>query len=386
MTWPVTSPVTSPIASPATSVIRSPPSPTASAPSTISRSRRSTPSPVPSPRSSSPFSHWACSGPPPVFRATAPGARCPPPSSGWPTRRPPGPQCASSDSPLPSSSCCTSSSVPMTPPAIPPRAPSTSCSGSGSSRPPPPRPRLEPAQPTAHPAPAAAPAAASLAPPRPARPPWSAAALTPPSVPSRPLARRPRPLRIHLARTRLPGPRFAHHPPHRLRRLRHRPTRPRGPLRRIVVRRRRPLRGLLHPPGPLLPLGRRDDGRLVLRNPFHGLDGTPERPGLVATVCVLLGSTAYDGFSDSPWWINTIQTSPLGRTPAATLGLLGSVTLVATLYGLCAAATAWSPARCRAPDRIRPFPPSDRSRLPRGPLFLVVRHGSVTHSNHCGGW
>ncbi|WP_330334947.1 hypothetical protein OHS33_07750 [Streptomyces sp. NBC_00536] len=87
------------------------------------------------------------------------------------------------------------------------------------------------------------------------------------------------------------------------------------------------------------PLGRRDDGRLVLRNPFHGLDGTPERPGLVATVCVLLGSTAYDGFSDSPWWINTIQTSPLGRTPAATLGLLGSVTLVATLYGLCAAAT-----------------------------------------------
>ncbi|MFI5985545.1 hypothetical protein ACIBEA_32390 [Streptomyces sp. NPDC051555] len=87
------------------------------------------------------------------------------------------------------------------------------------------------------------------------------------------------------------------------------------------------------------PLGRRDDGRLVLRNPFHGLDATPERPGLVATVCVLLGSTAYDGFSDNPSWINTIQTSPLGRTPAATLGLLGSVTLVATLYCLCAAAT-----------------------------------------------
>ncbi|MDJ0385377.1 hypothetical protein [Streptomyces sp. G-G2] len=87
------------------------------------------------------------------------------------------------------------------------------------------------------------------------------------------------------------------------------------------------------------PLGRRNDGRLVLRNPFHGLDATPERPGLVATVCVLLGSTAYDGFSDSPSWINTIQTSPLGRTPAAALGLLGSITLVAALYCLCAAAT-----------------------------------------------
>ncbi|MFE2241606.1 hypothetical protein ACFXCU_19155 [Streptomyces virginiae] len=89
----------------------------------------------------------------------------------------------------------------------------------------------------------------------------------------------------------------------------------------------------------LSPLGRRDDGRLALRNPFHGLDATPERPGLVATVCVLLGSTAYDGFSDNPTWINTLQTSPLGRTPTATLGLLGSIALVATLYCLCAAAT-----------------------------------------------
>ncbi|MFD3540309.1 hypothetical protein ACFWUQ_12520 [Streptomyces sp. NPDC058662] len=89
----------------------------------------------------------------------------------------------------------------------------------------------------------------------------------------------------------------------------------------------------------LSPLGRRHDGHLVLRNPFHGLDATPERPGLVATVCVLLGSTAYDGFSDNPSWINAVQTSPLGRTPTATLGLLASVALVATLYCLCAAAT-----------------------------------------------
>ncbi|MEV0986338.1 hypothetical protein [Streptomyces sp. NPDC049949] len=89
----------------------------------------------------------------------------------------------------------------------------------------------------------------------------------------------------------------------------------------------------------LSPLGRRSDGRLVLRNPFHGLDATPERPGLVATVCVLLGSTAYDGYSDNPSWINTLQTSPLGRTPTATLGLLASIALVATLYCLCAAAT-----------------------------------------------
>ncbi|MFG3349760.1 hypothetical protein ACGF1Z_32450 [Streptomyces sp. NPDC048018] len=88
----------------------------------------------------------------------------------------------------------------------------------------------------------------------------------------------------------------------------------------------------------LSPLGRRADGRLVLRSPFDGLDATPQAPGLVATVCVLLGSTAYDGFSDNPRWITSLQTSPLGRTLTATLGLLAAVTLVAALYGLCAGA------------------------------------------------
>ncbi|THA67647.1 hypothetical protein E6P78_15240 [Streptomyces sp. A0958] len=90
----------------------------------------------------------------------------------------------------------------------------------------------------------------------------------------------------------------------------------------------------------LSPVGRRPaDRRLVLRSPFNGLDATPQLPGLVATVCVMLGSTAYDGFSDAPRWITTVQTSALGRTTTATLGLLGAVVLVATLYGLCAGAT-----------------------------------------------
>ncbi|MEU9862377.1 hypothetical protein AB0D99_16055 [Streptomyces sp. NPDC047971] len=86
----------------------------------------------------------------------------------------------------------------------------------------------------------------------------------------------------------------------------------------------------------LSPLGRRADGRLVLRSPFNGLDSTPRTPGLVATVCVLLGSTAYDGISDNPRWITTLQTSALGPTPTATLGLLAAVALVAALYALCA--------------------------------------------------
>ncbi|QNE78249.1 hypothetical protein F0344_29855 [Streptomyces finlayi] len=90
----------------------------------------------------------------------------------------------------------------------------------------------------------------------------------------------------------------------------------------------------------LSPLGRRPaDRRLVLRSPFNGLDATPQAPGLLATVCVLLGSTAYDGFSDAPSWISAAQTSPLGRTTTGTLGLLGAVFLVAALYALCAGAT-----------------------------------------------
>ncbi|WSY81308.1 hypothetical protein OG782_07335 [Streptomyces sp. NBC_00876] len=90
----------------------------------------------------------------------------------------------------------------------------------------------------------------------------------------------------------------------------------------------------------LSPLGRRPaDRRLVLRSPFNGLDATPQLPGLVATVCVMLGSTAYDGFSDAPSWITTVQTSSLGRTATASLGLLAAVALVAALYALCAGAT-----------------------------------------------
>ncbi|MET9700318.1 hypothetical protein ABZY31_25850 [Streptomyces sp. NPDC006529] len=120
------------------------------------------------------------------------------------------------------------------------------------------------------------------------------------------------------------------------------------------------------------PLGRRDDGRLVLRNPFHGLDATPERPGLVAVVCVLLGSTAYDGFSDHPWWINVVQTSPLGRTPAATLGLLGSVTLVALLYCLCGGAT-----RLVAGPLPRPLTAFAPSLLPIAVGYLVAHYFSL---------
>ncbi|MGW0803173.1 hypothetical protein [Nonomuraea sp. NPDC002799] len=92
--------------------------------------------------------------------------------------------------------------------------------------------------------------------------------------------------------------------------------------------------------GQVSPLGRRADGKRVLRNPFDGLDAIRSAPGLVATVCVLLGGTGYDGFATAPAWVGALQTSPLGRTGLGTLGLLAAVAGVAVLYALCLQAAA----------------------------------------------
>jgi hypothetical protein len=84
--------------------------------------------------------------------------------------------------------------------------------------------------------------------------------------------------------------------------------------------------------GRLSPIGRRSDGRLVLRNPLDGAEGTPPLPGLAAVVVVLVGSTAFDGITRTKWW----QAGPgLAGDSAglnATLGLLNTVGLVAALY------------------------------------------------------
>ncbi|GAB3667191.1 hypothetical protein GCM10027589_32840 [Actinocorallia lasiicapitis] len=88
--------------------------------------------------------------------------------------------------------------------------------------------------------------------------------------------------------------------------------------------------------GRLAPIGRRpSDGRLVFRNPFDGLVGLPEAPGLVMTIAVMLGSTAYDGFSRNIWWITQIQSGVLPKTLYATLGLVTLIALVAVTYWAC---------------------------------------------------
>lgn len=84
--------------------------------------------------------------------------------------------------------------------------------------------------------------------------------------------------------------------------------------------------------GRLSALGRRADGRLVLRSPLAGLDALRPAPGLVATVIVMLGSTAYDGFSNAPVWFTFVQSSPLPEPLVKTFGLLGVLLVVGGLY------------------------------------------------------
>ncbi|WP_203589778.1 hypothetical protein [Streptomyces sp. SID13031] len=90
----------------------------------------------------------------------------------------------------------------------------------------------------------------------------------------------------------------------------------------------------------LSPLGRDAQHRLVLRNPLAGLATIPQERGMVGLLCLLLGSTAFDGISRWSAWTNL--TGELGRTAhllVYTLGLLVAVGVVSTLFLLAARAT-----------------------------------------------
>lgn len=90
----------------------------------------------------------------------------------------------------------------------------------------------------------------------------------------------------------------------------------------------------------LSPLGRGDGGQLVLRNPLAGLATMPQERGLVGLLCLLLGSTAFDGISR--WSVWTSATGQLGfaqHVAVHTLGLLVAVAIVTALFVGAARAT-----------------------------------------------
>jgi hypothetical protein len=82
----------------------------------------------------------------------------------------------------------------------------------------------------------------------------------------------------------------------------------------------------------LSPFGRRTDGALVVRRPLENLDGIRPVPGLVGLVAALLGSTAYDGFSNATVWISWAQNSGYSMTLLGTVALLGFMLFVFLTY------------------------------------------------------
>lgn len=79
------------------------------------------------------------------------------------------------------------------------------------------------------------------------------------------------------------------------------------------------------------------DGRVLLRSPLANLASTPSRPGLVAVVAVLFGSTAFDSFSESSFWNRVVYDASLTGNQLNNLALLAFCLTAGLLFaGGCA--------------------------------------------------
>ncbi|MEU5780988.1 hypothetical protein [Micromonospora lupini] len=92
--------------------------------------------------------------------------------------------------------------------------------------------------------------------------------------------------------------------------------------------------------GRLAPIGRAADGVLVWRNPLDGIAGLRPRPGLVAVVIVLLGSTMFDSLSNAPAWLRFSQENGLSPAVTGSAGLVVVIGVVAVAYLVATGAAA----------------------------------------------
>lgn len=92
----------------------------------------------------------------------------------------------------------------------------------------------------------------------------------------------------------------------------------------------------------LSPFRRNSDGRIVIGNPFDTLLSLPIRPGTVAVLSVLLGSTAFDSFSAMPQirrLVDDLADSQTTATALRTAGLALFVCIVAATFSAAARCT-----------------------------------------------
>ena len=127
--------------------------------------------------------------------------------------------------------------------------------------------------------------------------------------------------------------------------------------------------------GALAPLGRRDDGRWVLRTPLHGINELRGERGLVATVAVMLGSTAYDGFSANLSWATFVQTSAVPASVLKTATMLGFFVAVAVTLWLASAASMALSGRSGTPSTWSPSSPPHSSPIAGG--YVVAHYWSL---------
>ncbi|TRW88961.1 hypothetical protein FK535_01420 [Mycolicibacterium sp. 018/SC-01/001] len=100
----------------------------------------------------------------------------------------------------------------------------------------------------------------------------------------------------------------------------------------------------------LSPLRRNADGRIAIGNPFDHLGTLPVRPGTVAVLSVLLGSTAFDSFSATPAFRNfsdRVTDSAATASLLRTAGLLLFALVVGVSFTLAARCTGGVDARQR---------------------------------------
>jgi hypothetical protein len=93
---------------------------------------------------------------------------------------------------------------------------------------------------------------------------------------------------------------------------------------------------------------RDDDGRLVLRSPLANLATVDARPGLVAVVAVLFGSTAFDSFRDSLPWVRFVQSTDVSTYLLNNLALIAFCAVVGLVLVAGTTATGVDPGTRRS--------------------------------------